>query len=115
MATPPRPQQRQTPPPIPEYQSTHPAQPLPARPGRPQPDQQPQHPEAEVEEPEEKVIAPEEAMALFRAGHRLKKKGDPPERWFAASRLHNVMVVCSPLTEEIEKQIEQDELVLVAD
>lgn len=92
----------------------HPAQPPPAKPGVPEPDQQPK-PETEAKEPEEKTVAKEEAMQLFRAGHKLKKKGDPSEKWFAAVRLHGQLCLAQPLDEELEKKVVDEELVLVAD
>jgi hypothetical protein len=92
----------------------HPAQGPPARPGVPQRDQQ-QRPEAEPEAPPEKILEKDEALALFRAGHRLKKAGDPPNKWIAASRIHGVMVLCYPMDEEIEKGIMEQELVLADD
>lgn len=97
---------------VPADAPRHPAQPPAARPGVAQPDQQPQ-PEVEEEAPpEEKILEKEEAMQLFRAGHRLKKAGDPVEKWFAASRIHGVMVLCYPVDEEIEKGISEQDLVL---
>jgi hypothetical protein len=90
----------------------HPAQPPAARPGVAQRDQQPQ---PEEEAPPERTVAPEEAAQLFRAGHRLKKRGDPPENWFAAFRLHNTLVICYPVTEDIEKQVLEQDLVLADD
>src|SRR5580698_2891039 len=88
----------------------HPAQGPPARAGVPQRDQQPR-PEVEDEAPPEKILEKDEALALFRAGHRLKKAGDPPNKWIAASRIHGVMVLCYPMDEEIEKGIMDQELV----
>jgi hypothetical protein len=107
----PSPQSRTSPQARPEPER-HPAQPPAARPGVPQPDQQPQ-PDVEAEAPpEEKVLEKEEAKMLFRAGHRLKKAGDPAEKWFAASRIHGVLVLCYPVDEEIEKGVLDQDLVL---
>jgi hypothetical protein len=107
--TPQRPSpQRQSP----QEPPRHPAQPPAARPGVPQRDQQPRPDEPDQPPPEEKVLEKEEAMQLFRAGHRLKKAGDPPEKWFSASRIHGVLVLCYPVDEEIEKGIAEQDLVL---
>jgi hypothetical protein len=91
----------------------HPAEPPPARPGVAQRDQQP-HPDDPNAKPppEEKPVPKEEALQLFRAGHRLRIKGNPPEKWFAAFRLHNQLVICYPVDEEVEKSLEGQELVL---
>jgi hypothetical protein len=103
---PPRPATREEPP-------RHPAQPPPARPGVPQRDLQPQPDDPNAKPPpEERAVAPEEALQLFRAGHRLKKRGDPPDKWFAAFRLHNTLVICYPVDEEIEKHVLDQDLVL---
>ena len=89
----------------------HPAQPPEAKPGVPQQDLQPKL-EGEAEKPpEEKVLEKDDAMQLFHAGHRLKVKGDPPEKWFAASRIANQLVICKPVDEEIEKFVMEHELV----
>jgi|HubBroStandDraft_6_1064221.scaffolds.fasta_scaffold15710_1 hypothetical protein len=93
----------------------HPAQPQAARPGVAQRDQQPRPDEPDQPPPEEKVVDPAEAGQLFRAGHRLKRKGDPPDKWFAAFRLHNTLVICYPMDEEIEKNVLDQELVLADD
>ena len=108
-------QQQRNPPPRQESRQEperHPAQSTVAKPGVPQPDQQPRPEPPEEKKPEEKVLDKEQAMQLFRAGHRLKIKGDPSEKWFSASRLHNVLVICYPVDEEIEKSISEQELVL---
>lgn len=111
-----QPPQRPAPPtkPAPSEPPRHPAQGAPAQPGVAQPDQQPKPPDDPNAKPapEEKVIDKAEAAALFRAGHRLKKKGDPPEKWFSASRLHNTLVICYPVDEEVEKTVLEQELVL---
>jgi hypothetical protein len=102
-------QERQEPP-------RHPAQPPAARPGVAQRDQQPRPDDpADQPPPEEKVVDPAEAGQLFRAGHRLKRKGDPPDKWFAAFRLHNTLVICYPMDDEIEKQLLEQDLVLADD
>jgi hypothetical protein len=88
-------------------QPQHPATPPPAQPGVP-----PQHDQAQ---PEEKVLSKEEAKQLFLAGHRLRKKGDPPEKWIAAARVHNIMCLCRPLDPDLEKAELESEVVLVAD
>jgi hypothetical protein len=94
----------------------HPAQPPPARPGVPQRDLQPQPDDPDAKPPpEERAVDPNEALQLFRSGHRLKKRGDPPENWFAAFRLHNTLVICYPVTEDIEKQVLEQDLVLADD
>jgi hypothetical protein len=67
------------------------------------------------EKPEEKVLSKEEAKLLFQAGHRLKKKGDPPDKWIAATRLHNQVCLARPLDEELEKTVLGQELVLLAE
>jgi hypothetical protein len=100
-------------PPTREPPPRHPAQPPAARPGVAQRDQQPQ-PEPEPEK-EERAVNPAEAGALFRAGHRLKRRGDPPDKWFAAFRLHNTLVICYPIDDEIEKQVLDQDLVLADD
>jgi hypothetical protein len=106
--------QRPAPPPSPP--SSHPAQPPAARPGVPQPDLQPKAQGGETEKPpEEKVLEKEEVLQLFRAGHRLKKKGDPPEKWLAATRIGGHLVICYPVDEEIEKTVLGQQLVLVPD
>ena len=119
-APPPRPQDVYDP--VPERQPEpgnqmqqpprNPTQPPPARPGVAQPDLQPQ---PEEEPKPEREVAPEEALQLFRAGHKLKRAGDPPEKWFAASRLFNTLVLCVPVDETIEKQIAGEQLVLAED
>ena len=91
----------------------HPAQPPAARPGVPQRDQQYQEPEPE--KVEERAVAPEEAAQLFRSGHRLKRRGDPPDKWFAAFRLHNTLVICYPIDDETEKHVLDQDLVLADD
>jgi hypothetical protein len=53
-------------------------------------------------------------MQLFHAGHRLKRKGDPDDKWIGAARIHGTMCVCKPLDESAEKELEHD-LVLVND
>jgi hypothetical protein len=94
----------------------HPAQPPPARPGVPQRDLQPQPDDPDAKPPpEEKVVDPAEAAQLFRSGHRLKRKGDPPDKWFAAFRLHNQLVICYPMDDEIEKSVLEQDLVLADD
>jgi hypothetical protein len=93
----------------------HPAQPSPAKPGVPQSDLQPKSEVEPEKPPEEKVLSKEDAMALFRGGHKLKKKGDPPEKWFAASRAHGVLAISRPVDEEVEKAINEQDLVLVPD
>lgn len=60
----------------------------------------------------EREVAQAEALQLFRAGHKLKKAGDPPERWFAASRLFGQLVLCVPVDEAVEKMIAGEQLVL---
>jgi hypothetical protein len=92
----------------------HPTQPAPVQPGVHQPDQQPQRPEEEKEKPEEKVLDKEEAKQLFFAGHRLKRHGDPAEKWIGAARVHGTMCICRPLDETAERDLEQ-QLVLVTD
>jgi hypothetical protein len=104
-------QQQRNPPPRQEPER-QPAQSTVAKPGVPQPDQQPRPEPPEEKKPEEKVLEKEQAMQLFRAGHRLKIKGDPQEKWFSASRLHGALVICYPVDEEIEKTISEQELVL---
>jgi hypothetical protein len=69
----------------------------------------------EEKKPEEKVVDKDEVKNLFQAGHRLKKKGDPPDKWIAATRLHNTLCLAQPLDEELEKKVLGQELVLVAD
>lgn len=94
----------------------HPAQPAPARPGVPTRDQQPEPDDPNAKPPpEEKSVDPNEAASLFRAGHRLKRRGDPPEQWFSAFRLHNQLVICYPMTDDIEKQVLDQDLVLADD
>jgi hypothetical protein len=94
----------------------HPAQPPPARPGVAQRDQQPQPDDvAAAPPPEERAVDPAEAAQLFRAGHRLRRRGDPPDKWFAAFRLHNTLVICYPVDEEIEKSVLDQDLVLADD
>ena len=91
----------------------HPAQPPEAEPGVAQRDRQPQPDDPHAKPPpEEKVVNKDEAVQLFRSGHKLKKKGDPPEKWFMASRINNVLVLCVPVDEEIEKGVLDQELVL---
>jgi hypothetical protein len=108
--------QRPAPPPHTPAPPPHPAQPPPATPGVAQPDLQPKAQAAEGEKPlEEKVLEKEEALQLFRAGHRLKKKGDPPEKWLAATRIGGHLVICYPVDEEIEKTVLGQQLVLVPD
>jgi hypothetical protein len=108
MASIPRPPPRY--PARPEQQPEHHPDPPPTQP----PDYPPPEPEQEPE-PEEKVLEHAEAKQLFLAGHRLKKKGDPPEKWFCASRLHGLLVVCHPMDEEFETVFEGQELVLLPD
>jgi hypothetical protein len=69
----------------------------------------------EEKKPEEKVLSKEEAKSLFQGGHRLKKKGDPPDKWIAATRLHNQLCLARPLDEEMEKTVLGQELVLLTD
>jgi hypothetical protein len=69
----------------------------------------------EDKKPEEKVLSKEEAKSLFQGGHRLKKKGDSPDKWIAATRLHNQVCLARPLDEELEKTVLGQELVLLAD
>jgi hypothetical protein len=108
--------QRPAPPPTSPAPASHPAQPPPARPGVAQPDQQPKPDDPDAKPPaEEKVLEKEEALQLFRAGHRLKKKGDPPEKWLAATRIGGHLVICYPVDEEIEKTVLGQQLVLVPD
>lgn len=91
----------------------HPAQPAPARPGVATQDQQPRPDDPNAKPPpEERTVTKEEAGSLFRAGHRLKVRGDPPEKWFAAFRMQNTLVICYPIDEEIEKQVLEQDLVL---
>lgn len=65
--------------------------------------------------PEEKVLSKDEARALFEGGHRLKKKGDPNEKWLAATRLHGQLCLAQPVTEELEKSVLEAQLVLIPD
>lgn len=86
------------------------------RPAPPQPSPAPAAPPStEEKKPEEKVVAKEEVRALFEAGTKLKKKGDPPEKWIAATRLHNTLCLAQPLDEEMEKKVLGQELVIVPD
>ena len=111
------PQRPPSPPPPPQHTEPprHPAEPPAVKPGVPQPDQQPQPEPKDKKPPEEKVLSPEEAKQLFHAGHRLKKKGDPPGKWIAASRIAGKLVLCVPVDEEVEKNVLGQQLVLVAD
>ena len=94
--------------------------------GRVEPQHEEPHPEGralggqeaaakETPAPEEKVLGKEDAMALFRAGHKLKVKGDPPTKWFAATRAHGVLAISRPVDEDVEKAINSQDLVLVPD
>jgi hypothetical protein len=87
----------------------------PQHPATPPPQQTPLAHDQAPKEPEEKVLSKEEAKQLFLAGHRLRKKGDPPEKWIAAARVHNIMCLCRPLDPDLEKAELESEVVLVAD
>lgn len=95
--------------PAPSAQTTAPPQPAPTPPQPPNGQQQPGQP------PEEKVVSKDEARALFEGGHRLKKKGARPDEWLAATRLHGQLCLVQPLTEDLEKKVLGEELVLVPD
>ena len=90
----------------------HPAAPPPATPGVAQPDQQEANQPAEPPAKPERPVAKEEAGQLLRAGHRLRKKGDAPEQWFAATRLFGQLCIVRPLDEATEKEALDEDLVL---
>lgn len=69
----------------------------------------------EEKKPEEKVVSKEEVRSLFESGHRLKKKGDPDNKWIAAVRISNTLCLAQPLDDELEKKVLGAELVLVTD
>lgn len=97
--------------PEPKEPERHPAQPAPATPGVAQHDQQPQ-PDDPNAPPPPKPVAKEEAASLFHAGHKLRKKGDPPEKWFAMVRIANQPCLVTPLDDETEKAALDADLVL---
>ncbi len=53
-----------------------------------------------------------EALSLFRAGHKLRKAGDPPEKWFQASRIGGILVLCVPVDQDVEEAVLDQDLVL---
>jgi hypothetical protein len=81
------------------------------------PDKPPAAPAAVEPEkpPEETVLGKEDAMNLFRGGHKLKKKGDPLTKWFAATKAHGVLVICRPVDEDVEKELNGQDLVFIPD
>lgn len=65
--------------------------------------------------PEEKALSKEDAELIFESGGKLKKKGDPDDKWFAVGRVRNQLAVCYPLTDELKKKLLEMELVSVPD
>ncbi len=89
----------------------HPAQPDPAEPGVAQGDQQTPPPDEAPPKPDVPV-SKEEALSIFRAGHKLRKAGDPPEKWFQASRIGGILVLCVPVDQDVEEAVLDQDLVL---
>lgn len=61
-------------------------------------------------------VKPDEAEALLKAGHRLRKRGDDPQtQWIAITRQKGDLVICFPATEDnIKDYIDKagDDLIL---
>ncbi len=89
----------------------HPAEPAPATPGVAQGDQQ-APPPTEPPPPPDVPVSKDEAVQLFRSGHKLRKAGDPPEKWFQASRIAGVLVLCIPVDADVEESVLGQDLVL---
>lgn len=94
-----------------QVESKHPAQPDPAEPGVAQGDQQAPPPDEAPPKPDVPV-SKEEALSLFRSGHKLRKAGDPPEKWFQASRIGGILVLCVPVDQDVEEAVLDQDLVL---
>jgi hypothetical protein len=69
-------------------------------------------PKADDTKPEPEALKPEDAKALLHAGHKLRKKGDPPEKWIAFVRVGGKLAKATPLDEEEEEKLAKEQLVL---
>lgn len=99
-------------------QSSHGAAPLPP-PNRPLTQPEPDDGRDEDDEKdggkakEPEALPKEQALALLKAGHRLRKKGDDPDKWVAICRHRGDLVIAYPLTEEAEEELGHEQLVLI--
>ena len=58
------------------------------------------------------MLSKEDARTHLHAGTKLRKKGDPPEKWLCGTRTRNQLMVSYPLTKELEDEILSGSLVV---
>lgn len=91
---------------------------LPAGGARPGAKPLPAEPDEEVDPPVEPAepadaLSADDAKALLRGGHRLKKVGDEDENWIAYTRQRGDLAMARPVTEENEEELLKEQLVLI--
>lgn len=58
------------------------------------------------------TLSPADAHQHLRAGTKLRKAGDPPEKWLCGVRGHDQVMVGYPLTPELEEELIKSGLVV---
>ncbi len=82
-------------------------------PDDPQDEKDPNAPPSQLELDESKPsLKPEEAAALLRAGHRLRKRGDDPANWIAMTRHQNDLVLSIPATPDALAGVLKEDLII---